>query len=141
MRIAFFIFTLVWVFAFTVAAQTITNKPPEITSAADLAAQTDTAVNFVKTGQWAGIVMLFLQLAIFIMKKISVVKPWFKKWGPGIVLILSAGASFCALMVAGIRWYEALLVFAVGPLMNYLDKLWNWIEELRGKREPSKKVV
>lgn len=84
------------------------NEPKDFGEAADTAMF---SVQLYKTGYWIGLALAISQLLIFVMKRLEQTYAKVKKYGTFIVLGLSAVAGLLSLVVGGMSWPEASLVF------------------------------
>lgn len=64
-----------------------------------------------KTGYWLGLALVVSQLLIFIAKRLPKTNASFKKYGTLFVLFASAVVGLLSLVVGGMKWPEAVLVF------------------------------
>lgn len=69
------------------------------------------SVQLYKTGYWVGFALAISQLLIFVMKRLEQTYAKVKKYGTFVVLGLSAVAGLLSLVVGGMKWPEAILVF------------------------------
>lgn len=96
------------------------QEPQDYASAAD---QLLLSIQLAKTGYWVGLALAASQLLIFVMKKLEKTYAIVKKYGAYVILGLSAVAGLLSLVVGGMRWPEAIIVFlgTVAPkLLNDL---------------------
>ncbi len=84
------------------------NEPADVAGAADTVLF---AFGLAKTGYWVGFALALSQLLIFVIKRVQTLSVKMKKYGTFIVLGLSAVAGLLSLVVGGMNWPTAALVF------------------------------